>query len=426
MKKLCFVIYLSLLFSIHPLRPTENELSEWTIVIYMEASENIQGAALFNLNDIAAHCSNTTNIIVFLHAFRGNGWLYKVTHNNIELLAIMPVSPNAGATVFNVMEYATGRYPAKNYALILWNHGFGILDPIYDQVQDEWSVQQDEQLLSSCPKKRSRWHQEQHKGMLFDGYHKTCLCNTEFTDTIKRISDELLNGQKVALLGLDMCKGAMVEFAVPLRNRVKYIIGSQECELIDGWPYDSIIKKLTQKPKITPSELAVHIIDAYDLYYQENGPAKTYTQSALNMSHAEPLKNNIDTVADLLCFGIQHYGHTFKQMIFDTRKACTIFCDTPMYVDIHEFYTRLYENFNDMREIIEIDSQLDTLPDKLLDGCNIISSMVVANCFGSATAFTHGISIYFPLQRIHSSYPPCTFAQQSTWLHFLNTIVIEQ
>ena len=184
--------------------------------------------------------------------------------------------------------------------------------------------------------------------------------------------------------------------------------------MLDGWPYDLILQKLVDEPNVAPRKLAEHVIDAYRTYYKQHAPVGLYTQSAMDIKYTEQLKENIDDVANLLCKGID-YHTSLHDLIRKARKECTIICDSPMYVDIYEFY-------HDILTLLEaekdsncpVTSQLKQL---MSEGCSIIKKMVVGNCTGLQVEILEGISIYFPQYVIDSSYQSTIFAQESTWLN---------
>ena len=59
----------------------------------------------------------------------------------------------------------------------------------------------------------------------------------------------------------------------------------------------------------------------------------------------------------------------------------------------------------------------------LLDGKSIINKMVVANVTGINKIQAKGISIYFPINHIDSSYTRTPFAKNNLWLNFLKKVV---
>ena len=396
----------------------------WTHLVYMEASAGgLYTAAFQNINEMITHGpGEKNNLFLLLHTEGNKAWFYQLKKNSIELLDTVILGESYVENITYAMNMAVTHGPANHYGLILWNHGFGILDPHFNENSGEWELEPDGDHTVSCPIKRSPHHHMLHRGMLTTG-NKTIMSNHEMAELCRSISQKTLAGQKIDILGLDMCKGAMLEHAWQIKDYVNFMISSQECELVDGWPYELIMKKLAQEPTIAPRDLAHHVIDAYKIYYQKHAKVGTYTQSALDLQYAQQLKENIDALVTCLRNGLAQHSEIVKNMISTARKNCLPFCDAPMYVDIYQLYENLLQLI-DIQKQEKVDCPAFTRVKALLsDGCNIINNMVIANCTGPAVTDAHGISIYFPYQHIDSSYPPSIFAQESDWLDFLEKMI---
>jgi len=399
------------------------QTNQWTFAIYMESSDDLQAAAIKNLNEMALISPEHARIFVLLHANGANAWLYEISKHTLKQIGMYVLQEDVTENIFYLMNYSVNQAPANHYCLVLWNHGYGILKPFYNKESKEWELLPDGDAEVICPIKRSShqtWSHRNHKGMLCNAYDKTCMDNEQMVNTFERISNEILDGKKIDICGLDMCKGAMFEHAYQLRHYINYLIGSQECELLDGWPYDLILQKLVDEPNVAPRKLAEHVIDAYSRYYKQHAPVGLYTQSAMDIKYTEQLKENIDAVANLLCKGIEHHT-SLHDLIHKARKECTIICDAPMYVDIYEFYHNILTLLESEKDSnCPVTSQLKQL---VSEGCSIIKKMVVGNCIGSQVEILEGISIYFPQYVIDPSYKPALFAQESTWINLLEKLI---
>ncbi len=402
---------------------TYDTIPSWNIFIYMEPSGDLYDAALKNINDLAKVGQEQTNVFVLLHAYGTDAWLYKIEKNSIKQLCVMPVKNSPTDAIIGAMTIVTYKFPAQHNCFILWDHGFGILVPRYNEETEEWEAVVDDLPCDGvCPLKRTclrHDNYERHKGMLINSTAQTCFGNQDMIELFDRLCTDVLN-KKIDICGLDMCKGAMVEHAYQLRNYVDYLIGSQECELTDGWPYDLVMTALNNQPNMYPRELAKTIVNAYDQYYERNAPVGIYTQSAIDVRLIAQLKNCIDTVAVLLgeCFE----DDVLRELVHRTRSRCRKFCDAPMYMDLYCFFSYLMQElqeYNDMQKIQQ-------LVNVLQEGCGLISRMIIANATGSQIhGQANGISIYYPFYTIDSSYLTAPFAQESSWFPFIEKSVAD-
>ncbi len=392
--------------------------ASWNIYMYMEAGACLHQAALQNLNDIARNKPDNVNIFILFHYAGDTATLYCIEKNTINILDKVPLGEYASEAFIPCVKKLEEENPAERHCVILWNHGYGILVPRYNQGTEEWEADTDTLDDDQCPIRACQRDQhEKHKGMLINMETKTCMGNKELVQLFKQLSEDVFH-KKIDICGLDMCKGAMVEHGYQLRNYVDILIGSQECELADGWPYDLILPELQKNPFLQPQELAIAIIDAYKKYYQKHAPVGIYTQSALDLHHIEALKEQLDQIADQLIRLLNE--NEFKEILYSVRKQCRAFCDAPMYMDCYAFLHYLVDSL----ETFETDNDIAYLKEACKKGCGIITRMVIANAVGDAIASdVHGVSIYHPYKTIDESYLDVPFAQESLWLNYLNTYI---
>src|SRR5205814_715941 len=114
----------------------------------------------------------------------------------------------------------------------------GILDPVWNHDQHEWLPEVAPDFDPSCGIKR------QHKGILFHDASKKYLSTQALACACDTITRTL--GHKLALIGMDACRMAMLEVAYELAPYGEYLVGSQDCELEDGWDFIPLINRLAQ------------------------------------------------------------------------------------------------------------------------------------------------------------------------------------
>lgn len=419
MKKYSVCIIVCMLITVATKSMHASEHVQWSMLVYMEASSGDLYNQVFKaLNELSTNTPDNTHIFVCLHASGDTAWLYKIEKNKICMVdTLIFDTASSSATIIDAMEKVIVHSPANHYALILWNHGYGILSPLYDSQTKQWNLMPDGPCgCSSRSKKISSESEHMHHRGMLTAENGQFLSNADMIETCNIISQKL--GKKLDICGLDLCKGAMFEHAYQIREYVDYLIGSEECELADGWPYNIIIQALSS-PALTPCDFACHIVKAYQQYYEQHTLAQTYTLSALDLQQVEAVKNNIDAVAALLIYAIQEYAEKAKDFIKNIRNSCSPFCQTPMYCDLYEFYWHM---LNALRaRPVKTDKAL-IMQALLEEGMQLISCMVKAQCVGSASDYAHGFSLYFPQFIIDPSYHTASFAQESLWLPFLQLL----
>ena len=94
-----------------------------------------------------------------------------------------------------------------------------------------------------------------------------------------------LRDDRIDILGLDSCLMGMAEVAYEVRDSVNYLIGTEGFEANTGWPYDGVLRLLTERPAQTASQMAQNIVREYQKYYSDYTLAGTSTDiSALNLT----------------------------------------------------------------------------------------------------------------------------------------------
>src|SRR4051812_21212036 len=125
--------------------PTESWSAEWTIMIYMNGKNNLESDAIDNFIDMTTVKDNPqVNLIVEMgrpesHYTEGaDNWSgvlrFRVQKGTrpVPENALMDVAKAGGNTDMGVAEtladfvkWTIENYPAKKYAIVIWNHGQG-------------------------------------------------------------------------------------------------------------------------------------------------------------------------------------------------------------------------------------------------------------------------------------------------------------
>ncbi len=413
---------------------SEHHKTPWTMVVVIESSVDMNVWAMKNIIDMMDGCSDDSiNVLVQWHAESDKAWQFHIKDKALFSDNFIQAGKNIEHDIVGAMQWATQNYEAEHYALILWNHGFGILDPTWDEHTNEWFIPEDPAIPHSCPISLPQLTNVHHKlfsrgimvSRISPGFlsgetttQRTVLTNDQMVHTLKTISHDMLDGKKIDVLGMDACVMAMLEIGYQIKDYVNFFVGSQDCEMADGYDYQALIKKATQAA-LTPQEFAQTIVSTFGDYYEPRAQVGTYTQSAIATSLIEEIKANLDDIVDCLLRFAE--SKEIKRRIHQLRlNDCIQFCQNPMYVDLYGLYEALEKYFSDFKILSADDQDLALL---LTIGKNLVSQAVVANATGKASRNAQGISIYFPLTYIDESYKTTLFARDSKWFAFLQWLV---
>ena len=199
---------------------------------------------------------------------------------------------------------------------MVWNHGSGWqpddLDQVYGEVRAERgdtgvsarelgirSTQKVARtLFTSTVKQILSLPGARQRGIASDDGSGHSLDTVEF-GRVLALADEALGGP-LALLGMDACLMSTFEVAFQVRDHVQTVVGSEELEPGDGWPYTQILTELTAHPAMTGGDLGRVVIDAYVDSYRDRQNQWPVTQAAVSTTHLEDFAGAVDALAGAL------------------------------------------------------------------------------------------------------------------------------
>ncbi|MCB9492793.1 MAG: hypothetical protein H6679_00795 [Epsilonproteobacteria bacterium] len=436
------------------LQPSSAQPKEWTILVYVQANNNLASFASKNFTDMAEIGSNQNlNIAIQWYQPHDQGfWRYKINKGKMELDVRLPTTSdgNSDKDLSDAMRWAVNKYPAKNYGLILWDHGIGVLDPAWGRLSsfkkdakiEEFVCNLDPEMVKNNPRIQiegltieeqdklftpqqrsplfvhSSHHENEHRGILFNEYKKTYMDNQTLCKALSDIHKNVLKNKKIDLLGMDACLMAMLEIAYQARHYASYLVSSQEVELGYGWSYTPFMHALAHS-KATPTQAAQAIVTAYEGYYKNK--IGFYTQSAIDLEKTINIRENLDALVEKIKLCQATNKSVINNVINQARKASLQF-SAQSYVDLHSFYQELFKLLSN-KDVTQEIKQANDLKTILTQGLQSIEQAVIANAAGNTLSRAKGISIYFPRHHIDDSYQKIEFAKESKWLHFIKELL---
>lgn len=257
----------------------------WTVMVYMAADNDLWSAGIADINEMEAVGSSIdVNVVVqaeFKRAYPegapGNAVRGLVTPDH-DLLAISSRLSDIGRkdmtdpeTLLDFIAWAKESYPAKRYALVIWNHGNGWKDG-------------DARPLGS-------------RGVILDDSSGSSLMS------LPELAQALaLSGVRLDLVDFDACYMAMYEVAYELADLSGYLAFSEDTTPADGNPYTEILWGLSLNPDMDGRELAMLVVSEYRRCYG-TPPATRATKSAFDLSLAPLLHASITSLAGTIMSG---------------------------------------------------------------------------------------------------------------------------
>ena len=409
----------------------------WTFIVYISADNDLRGFAPRNIKQMAAIGSNKNiNILVHLDIrISGNMKITrryyikknKLVHVNADDPSSQKMDSGAPETLISCCRWAATDYPAKNYALILWNHGSGIVDPMRGKIFNVSELFTFNPLTNKLELDRSVGYLDlinakniPCRGICWDDSSGHFLTNQDLDYALNAIYTDILKGKKLNIIGFDACLMSMLEIGNIIKKYADVMVGSQEVIYGMGWHYTKLLYPFSTHSLDTKT-FAQHIVNVYEQTYGKI--TDDYTLSAVDLSAINEIEENVNLVAQLLLSSFKMQKNESVRHILRISKnklLCTHF-DEPSYLDLHHLYNNIETNLKHLKLTDQKQEQLikQELIQALSHGRNLIKKIVFANTAGKTLSKAMGLSIYFPERKLHSSYYKTNFAHTNAWIDLI-------
>ena len=264
--------------------------AEWTFLVYLNGNNNLDSFGTMNLKQMEqigstpdvnvvvqwASLKNTDTKRLFIRKDNSHA---EVTSQVVESLSHVDMGDSKSLLEF--IKWGIKKYPAKHYAIDVWDHGSG------------WHAKNRSKLFSVPSFHTSEISWDDHTG-----HSITTKQLAEVLSTASKII-----GHKIELYGSDACLMGMTEIADQMSDSVETYVGSEEVEAAAGWPYHKILGRLVQHPQMNSKELGKVITEEFIGFYTspEGSDQGSATFSAFDLNKMSDLDQAISALGtDLL------------------------------------------------------------------------------------------------------------------------------
>ena len=270
------------------------------------------------------------------------------TPHTFELQETLPSQSMADPEVLSdFIVWGKERYPAKKYALVLWDHGLGSKAGI---------------IVDDC----------------YDG-------DVMYLYELKEALEE--GGTEMEAVIIDACQMAGIETAWTLKDHAKWMIASEENVPGKGTAFKGWMQELFNHPECDGRWLGRRICDLTGVRYAEENDETgklLMTWSVIDLGKIDALTEALENIFIRICQEAGEYPETATSFAYKMREA---------------------EDFGDgrqhMRDLGSLFYQLDGVADfaelRLRnDVIDAIAEAVVYNVRGSGRTDSYGISFCYP------------------------------
>lgn len=229
--------------------------SQWNIVIYIAADNDLEANADSDLEEIAQIGStDDVNVLVQVKRPRLSSHpgttRYRVEKgapygNGSDTISENPDSADP-ETLKRFIDWSCDTYPAEHTAVVIWSHGQG------------WRAAKIKSLKYDPGAVK-------HKAIIQDDSQRTTLYQYQ----LETVFEDLAKVRRSPdLIGFDACLMSMLEVWSGLQNLAKIGVGSEDLEPGFGWDYKSLLEQITARPSMSPIDLGITIATTYSRLYK--------------------------------------------------------------------------------------------------------------------------------------------------------------
>ncbi len=292
--------------------------ARWTILIFMNAANDLQNYGLNDINELEsiAQGSNVRFVVQWKQApgvggstpsFVGTRRYYitsdQTSRIESQLWEDLGTSVDMGApeTLLDFVEWGKEQFPADRYGLIIWNHGSG-------------------------------WHPS--RAVSFDDETRNAIQTHELRGA--------LGANRFDFIAFDASLMQMMEVAYELRNHCDYVVGSEESPPGDGYPYHLAFMPFLQTPNASTQTLAGSFVDAMTSHPPYS--SRKITQSVVRTDKLESLASALDQLALALIAQRDTIAPSFSAAIRNQTQSYSL-SSSRHYYDIEDLALKLIANY---------------------------------------------------------------------------------
>ena len=245
------------------------------------------------------------------------------------------------------------------------------------------------------------------RAMLHDDVSGGVLTNYEAHGVLAAAFDRADVHNKVDIIFSDTCLNGMIEVTEQFKEFAEVIIGSEDLEPGDGWPYHEWLGRMSQSPPQSAEDWAVQAIDAFEDGYKARFNVHPCTLGAFRAENgiSAAFKGLIDTLETSGKEGMK----SVKLAISDTQA----FARHDAF-DISHFCDQLVSNSSDANVIAKAQT--------LKSAFN--AARVKQVTLGPTVTDARGLAFWFPttkynFQNVLQTYPKLAFDKRTGWSDYL-------
>src|SRR5579884_490099 len=370
--------------------------ARWTVLVYMNAANDLQPDSLLNIGQMASVGSDGANLNIVVQwkqancpnnpngcgnpSFTGTRRYLIHQHSASDVTKIEngdttaldsdrlpdpPTNDSSGQSdmgsyrvLNNFLQWGTQNYPADNLALVIWDHGSGWVNVYRSPAQKR-----------ALPRPRA--------------------VSVDYSTSDEIETWELPQGlanphQPIDMLIIDCSLEQMLEVAYQVRNNARVMVGSEDSPPGPGYPYDKWLTYVKTSGS-NPCDVGNTIVQDFIANYNPT-QWPDLTQSVLDLSKMQAVANALEALAQ-----------TLNKHIID-QSAAYVYARTNAWSYDNPYYADNKDLFN----YVDLIRQKTTATDLQQAAVGVENSLtgtngaILYNGHGSNQPNSNGLAVYVP------------------------------
>jgi hypothetical protein len=397
--------------------------SKWTVAVWVAGDNNLDSFGVTDLGELKKVGSSADVAVVAQFDRMGDGktrryYLREGTSLDADVVEELGETDTGDPKVaIDFFTWAIGKWPSERVLTVIWNHGSGIDETdIYARAAavDAGTVPRGRvREIAASGHRRALFSTTVDQAVLeraiaYDDTSRDFLDNKELQNVLAEVVKQ--TKRRIDILGFDACLMNMVEVAYQLRDSVDYIVGSEEVEPGDGWPYEAQLRTLDGSPDAAAKDVAPKLVKNYLESYKNGGEA--ITQSAVDVSRVGDVAEATKALAaaSVSLVGDRGGFADFSKAVKNAQRF-----QMKDFADFGDLCKRLVDGSSES----SVKDAVQAVDDSLFGGSPFV---IAAGKQGTSVQGATGTSIYFPIVGdVQVAYDKLDFAHDSGWGELITT-----
>jgi hypothetical protein len=368
--------------------PVDGSLPKWTVMVYLAGDNNLEQWALKDLNEMEiAGSTGQVNIVVEIDRAQGyddsdRDWTgarrYHIQQDDDMSSIVSPVVADLGEVdsgsteaYVDFVNWTVDNFPAQQYALVIWNHGWG------------WTL---------AP-------ESGRKGVSSDDQsgNDISIANGEYEEILVAAAEA--TGDRLTLVGMDACLMANWEIARLTADYADVYVASQATESIEGWAFHTALTDLIEDPEMEADELGT----AFAQRFYETGDS---TLSVIDLAQLAELDSAIDSLANAVLS-----KDNPRNAVRPQAQRAQKFDGDRNDKDFRDFLRHMIADSSD-EDVVEASEDLD----------DQLNEAILANFSNGEFDNATGISLYIPTRGYDNAYEQGRWNDLTRWDEVVDTL----